>query len=309
MRVTSSRGRPAPTVPAGRSHRTPPYGAEKPVPLRGAGATLRAMTHRDLSYDRFCDEVTVQTGRLREALAGADLQARVPTCPEWTLRDLAVHVGGATRWMNEIVRSRASAEVPDEAVPHFVGPTAEEGPKALDAWLAEGAEAAAEALREAGPGRKMWTWSWDQSSSFWARRLTQEVLVHRADACIAAGVPFAADAELASDAVDEWLEIVAYVQRVRPTDSAAELRGGGRTLHLHATDVAPGVRGEWLIELTETGFEVREEHVGDATVELRGPMTELMLAFYRRLPVTGDEVEVRGDRALLDFWLERATFG
>lgn len=85
------------------------------------------MTQRDLSYDRYCDEVTVQTGLLRQALAGADLQARVPTCPEWTLRDLAVHVGGATRWMNEIVRTRASAEVPDEAVPEFAGPPVETG--------------------------------------------------------------------------------------------------------------------------------------------------------------------------------------
>ncbi|RZD83568.1 maleylpyruvate isomerase family mycothiol-dependent enzyme [Streptomyces albidoflavus] len=267
------------------------------------------MTQRDLSYDRYCAEVTVQTGLLRQALAGADLQARVPTCPEWTLRDLAVHVGGATRWMNEIVRTRASAEVPDEAVPEFAGPPVEDGPGALDAWLAEGAEAAAEALRVAGPGRKMWTWSWEQSSSFWARRLTQELLVHRADACIAAGVPFAADAELAADAVDEWLEIVAYVQRVQPADPAGELRGGGRTLHLHATDAAPGVHGEWLIELTDDGFAVRPEHTDGATVELRGPMTELMLAFYRRLPLTSDEVEVRGDRSFLEFWLERATFG
>ncbi|WP_436739192.1 maleylpyruvate isomerase family mycothiol-dependent enzyme [Streptomyces sp. BBFR102] len=267
------------------------------------------MTHRDLSYDRYCDEVTAQMGLLRRALAGADLRARVPTCPEWTLRDLAVHVGGATRWMNEIVRSRASAEVPEEAVPQFAGPPGVDGPEALDAWLVEGAEAAAEALREAGPGRGMWTWSWDRSSSFWARRLTLELLVHRADACLAAGVPFAADAGLAADAVDEWLEIVAYVQRVRPTDPAGELRGAHRTLHLHATDAAPGVHGEWLIELTDDGFAVRPEHADGATVELRGPMSELMLAFYRRLPLTGDEVEVRGDRSLLDFWLERATFG
>ncbi|MFC7471114.1 maleylpyruvate isomerase N-terminal domain-containing protein [Actinomadura keratinilytica] len=99
--------------------------------------------------------MTVQTGLLRQALAGAaDLQARVPTCPEWTLRDLAVHVGGAIRWMNEIVRTRASAEVPDEAVPQFAGPPVEDGPEALDAWLAEGAESAAEALRRLGRGAR-----------------------------------------------------------------------------------------------------------------------------------------------------------
>lgn len=267
------------------------------------------MTSQNLSYDRYCEEVTVQTALLRQALDGADLQAGVPTCPAWTLRELAVHVGGATRWMNEIVRSRASAEVPEEAVPEFTGPSVADGPAALDVWLAAGAEAATEALREAGPGRKMWTWSWDQSSSFWARRLTHELLVHRADVCLAAGAPFAADAELASDAVDEWLEIVAYAQRSLPGDTAAQLRGAGRSLHLHATDVAGGVRGEWLIELTDGEFRVHADHAGDPTVELRGSMTELMLGFYRRVPVTGGGLEVRGDRSLLDFWLERATFG
>ena len=31
--------------------------------------------------------------RLREVVAGADLTAMVPSCPEWTVTDLARHVG------------------------------------------------------------------------------------------------------------------------------------------------------------------------------------------------------------------------
>ncbi|CAM5743864.1 maleylpyruvate isomerase family mycothiol-dependent enzyme [Streptomyces hirsutus] len=47
-----------------------------------------------------------------------------------------------------------------------------------------------------------------------------------------------------------------------------------------------------------------------ATVALRGPLTSVLLAFYRRLPLDAPEVEVLGDRGkLLEFWLERATFG
>jgi hypothetical protein len=44
-------------------------------------------------------------------------------------------------------------------------------------------------------------------------------------------------------------------------------------------------------------------------VALRGPLTEVMLAFYRRMAADGGGLEVLGERELLDFWLERATFG
>ncbi len=46
-----------------------------------------------------------------------------------------------------------------------------------------------------------------------------------------------------------------------------------------------------------------------ATVAPRGPLTEVLPAFYRRLPPDGGRLEALGDRELLDFWLERATFG
>ncbi len=47
----------------------------------------------------------------------------------------------------------------------------------------------------------------------------------------------------------------------------------------------------------------------EATVALRGPLTSVLLAFYRRMPLDGPGLEVLGDRELLEFWLERATFG
>ncbi len=45
---------------------------------------------------------------------------------------------------------------------------------------------------------------------------------------------------MAADAIDEWLGIIEFVQRTRPHDAAAaELRGPGRSIHLHATDTRP----------------------------------------------------------------------
>lgn len=68
------------------------------------------------------------------------------------------------------------------------------------------------------------------------------------------------------------------------------------------------MNAEWLVELTEGGVVWRRGHE-KATVALRGPLTDVLLAFYRRLPLDSPELEVLGERELLDFWLERATFG
>ncbi|WP_326662713.1 maleylpyruvate isomerase family mycothiol-dependent enzyme [Streptomyces sp. NBC_00385] len=255
-----------------------------------------------LAHERYCDEIVRLTDVLRSAISGADLEATVPTCPEWTLRDLAVHIGGAHRWAGEIIRTRATEELPDEDVPAFT-PDGDD-PGVLDTWLAAGAAGTAGALREAGPEAEVWSWYRDRSAGFWARRMALETVVHLADASLAAKVPYTMVPDLAADTIDEWLEIVAHAQ-AEGDPEAAELRGGDRSIHLHATDVPDA---EWLIEFGENGFTWRRAH-GKATVALRGPLTDLMLVFNRRLAPDDDRVEVLGDADLLDFWLARSSFG
>ncbi|MET7516202.1 maleylpyruvate isomerase family mycothiol-dependent enzyme [Streptomyces sp. NPDC005480] len=258
-----------------------------------------------LTHDRYCDEIIAQTALLTDHLAGADLSVTVPTCPDWTLRDLALHVGRAHRWVETIVRTRSAGPVSEEQVPHFAGG---DDPAALADWLTEGAALTAGALRAAGPDTAVWTWAWEHSTGFWARRMTHETVIHRADAALAAKTDYDVVPEIAADAVDEWLQIVQYSQRADPSDNTAELRGTGRSLHLHATGTPVGLDAEWLIDLGEDGFTWRRGHE-KATVALRGPLTDVLLAFYRRAPLDGGRVEVLGERELLEFWLERATFG
>ncbi|MFC5852271.1 maleylpyruvate isomerase family mycothiol-dependent enzyme [Streptomyces chlorus] len=262
-----------------------------------------------LAHDRYCDEIADQVGRLRSVVtSGADLDGTVPTTPKWSLEELVRHVGGALRWAALMVRTRAEKEIPEERVPGFDGPDAWGEPAALDAWLAESGELLVEALREAGPDAGVWSWAGICNAGFWARRMTHELTVHRADAALAAGLPYEVAPDVAADAIDEWLEIVQWAQRTLPEDTARELRGPHRSIHLHATDTVPEVNAEWSIELTEEGVSWRRGHV-KATVALRGPLTSVLLAFYRRLPLDAPEVEVLGERELLEFWLERATFG
>lgn len=262
-----------------------------------------------LPYDRYCAEVVAQTDLLRRTVRGADPGTRVPTCPDWDLGELAVHVGGAHRWAAELVRTRATEELADEEVPGFAGPEPRTA-AALDGWLAEGAELLAAELRAAEPDAGVWTWAAEQRAAFWARRMAHETVVHRADADGAAGVEFAVEADVAADAIDEWLEILEFEQRGDDEDLAAlrapELAGSG--IHLHATDTTPEAGAEWLIELGAEGFGWRRAHA-KATVALRGPLTDVLLVFYRRLPPDSDRVEVLGEAGLLDRWLAATAWG
>ncbi|MER6849361.1 maleylpyruvate isomerase family mycothiol-dependent enzyme [Streptomyces flaveolus] len=275
-----------------------------------------------LAHERYCDEIALQVGQLRDLVtSGTDLSATVPTCPDWSLEDLVRHTGGALRWAGLLVRTRARENVPDEEVPGAAGPDARGDAAALGAWLAESGEAFVGAAREAGPDAKVWSWGGRHDAGFWARRMTHEVTVHRADVALTAGQPYRVAPDVAADAIDEWLEIVEFVQRTGTDPEANELRGPGRSIHLHATDAAPGADAErsemgvppaegWgrLIELGEDGFTWRPGHE-KATAALRGPLTDVLLAFYRRLPLDAPGIEVLGERELLEFWLERASFG
>ncbi|QEV20526.1 maleylpyruvate isomerase family mycothiol-dependent enzyme [Streptomyces alboniger] len=260
-----------------------------------------------LSHDRYCAEVTTQIDLLRATLRGADLSVTVPTCPDWTLSQLARHMGGAVRWSERLVATRAERNIPDEDVPDARGPESDD-PAALDRWLADTAALGERTFRTAGADAPAWSWAGDHTAGFWARRMTHELAIHRADAAIAAGVAYEIAPDVAADAIDEWLDLVRLTQLTDPEDSASELKGGGRSLHLHATDAPPGLNAEWLIEFGEDGFTWRRGHA-KATVALRGPLTEVLLAFYRRRSLDAGRVEVVGERELLDFWLERATFG
>ncbi len=66
-------------------------------------------------------------------------------------------------------------------------------------------------LREAGPKAPVWSWGWEHTAGFWARRMTHELVVHRADATLAARLPYEVAPDIAADAIDEWLEIVEFV--------------------------------------------------------------------------------------------------
>ncbi len=152
---------------------------------------------------RLIDERSVA---FRAAVASApSLDAQVPTCPEWTVRDLVEHLGGVhRRWAANVAAGPADG-------PSGTVPEAPKEPKALLAWSAESTEQLLRTLREFGPDRDCWTW-WGgsqspQTSGAVARHQVQEASVHTYDAQITLGASQAQPLpeEAALDGVDEFL--------------------------------------------------------------------------------------------------------
>ncbi|MBU7600793.1 maleylpyruvate isomerase family mycothiol-dependent enzyme [Streptomyces sp. P38-E01] len=262
-----------------------------------------------LKFHEYQKSITSETAELCELLESADLRAQVPSCPDWSLEQLAVHVGQAHRWADRIVRTRATEEVADEEVPAFTPPEGG-GVRELTEWLAEGAALLSRALEEAGEDARVWSWFTDQTAGFWARRMTHETVVHRADACLAAEVPFTTAPSVAADTIDEWLTLVCSRATWEEDEEVRELaQWAGASLRLAATDAAEGVDAEWLIELGSDGVQWQRGGRKEADVVLSGPLDEVLRVFYRRLPPASELVEVRGDVELLEAWLARVSFG
>ena len=61
--------------------------------------------------DRFFTELRGCTAELARIIDG-DLERPVPTCPGWTFRQLATHLGRGHRWAAQIVATRATTPIP-----------------------------------------------------------------------------------------------------------------------------------------------------------------------------------------------------
>jgi uncharacterized protein (TIGR03083 family) len=224
-----------------------------------------------------------------------DLDVPVPSCPGWTLADLAQHIGAGRRsWaatvaLGEAATGRVQPD-PDEA-------TAPGDRAALDAWLAASTQQLLDALRDAGPDRPCWTW-WatsqsPQTSGAVARHQLQEVAVHTWDAQAAAGAPAPLPREVALDGVEEFLSTCVATTSRWPYEPA--------TVVYRATE-GPA----WRLRLSAGGARVERTTEAAAAEEpevtASATASDLVLVMYGRLPV--DALAIDGDRRPLDGLVE-----
>ncbi|HET7014984.1 MAG TPA: maleylpyruvate isomerase family mycothiol-dependent enzyme [Streptosporangiaceae bacterium] len=234
--------------------------------------------------------IDASTATLAALLDYNDPELHIPTCPEWTLRQLATHVGRAHRWATQIVRTRSDQFIEFRAVPDGKLPDdqAERG-----RWLTAGATGLIDTLRDAGDA-EVWTFNGMAPAVFWARRMAHETSVHCADGQIAAGESVEMVPELAADAIDEWFTILSLTGD-DDLDARLAALPLDRTLHIHATDPDLAVGGEWMLTRSAGGVQVTPGH-GKGDAALSGRAGDLLLSLLGRLPASAESIEVFGDR-------------
>ena len=236
-----------------------------------------------------CSAVIRDEGeRALDALA-ADADGTVSWCGDWRVRDVVAHIGSGHHMTAQIVAGRPTT---DMSVRATLAPPEDDG--LLAEWVGAGTTGLLDQLAASDPDDECWSWyPDDQTVGFWARRMAHETLVHRWDAERGAGVaPEPMDPELASDGIDEMLEVFVGLTRV-----LFEAPGEGESAHLHCTDTD----GEWLITFPAPSERVvtREHAKGD--VAFRGSAEALLLFLWGR---DGGAVDTVGDRAVADHWRE-----
>jgi uncharacterized protein (TIGR03083 family) len=257
------------------------------------------------STDMYFAEIRASAAQLADIVAAHDPDLRVPTCPNWSLRQLATHVGRVHRWAAETVMTRATKYVPFDAVPDGKYPAA---PADRAAWINAGAERVISAIMAAGD-ELVWAFGRLAPASFWARRQAHETAMHRIDAQLAVGQTVVLDPDIAADGIDEWLGMVTSA-RVRVDGDGSRALPDGAALHLRA--MLTGQSGddadtEWVIR--STGDELSlQRGSGPADVSVSGPADRLLLALVRRIPADDPALSMAGDATLFSGWLAATPF-
>ena len=238
------------------------------------------------------DAVERELAALVAAVAAGPLDARVPTCPEFAVDDLAQHVGEFCGFWSHVLCEGTGRP----KTPFTDGAGAED----RVAWLEGLGESLVGELRATPPETEVWTWyPPDQSAAFVGRRCSHELSVHRVDAQLARGPADPVEAALAADGIDEIFVLLHSDRAPGGTDHHDRQV---QTLHLHGTDHEPA---EWLITLGDDAVRVEREHAkGD--LALKGAVSDLEMLLYQR-PTAGT-VERFGDESVLDAFHRVFTF-
>lgn len=247
------------------------------------------MSKPQLSKEFWLSALRSEGDAFRTALGTIPLDAAVPTCPGWQLRDLAWHLTQIYVWVNAVAPRGTTDRPdprPDTPLPADVDPVV--------AWTDAFTELLA-TLDALDPDLPAYNWAPQaKKASFWHRRMAHETAIHRWDAQMAAGLSEPIEPRLASDGVTEVLDTwLPAGRRSGPANRAGMIA-------LHATDVDQ----IWYVRLRGAGVALldtdtlldSDDHHERATAS--GPASDLVLALFGR--VAFDTLLVSGDTTLLE---------
>ncbi|MGH8968448.1 MAG: maleylpyruvate isomerase family mycothiol-dependent enzyme [Actinomycetes bacterium] len=219
-------------------------------------------------------------------VAVRDIDAAVPTCPGWTVREAIVHTGEV--YSHKVACMRVGQRPDDDDYLHEPGDA--EDPVA---WFRDRLDELVGELQQRGPDAPSYTWFEPrQTVGFWYRRMAQETAVHRVDVESAFDGVTPVDDDLAVDGIDEVLDwFLAY----QAEDVGPDGPGRG-TVAVRTGDHI------WRVALTADDVELSREP-GPADAVASGEPSELLLWLWGRRPDSA--VTTEGDAELLGALRER----
>jgi uncharacterized protein (TIGR03083 family) len=223
------------------------------------------------------------------AAAAVALDAPAPTCPDWNVGQLVLHVADVYGYVISHV-TRGVVTRPERPPATELG----DGESPLPLWDERFTELF-RVLESVDAELPAWNWAPQAKKAvFWHRRMAHETAVHRWDAQVAAGPAEPIEAKLATDGITEVLDT--WLPAGRRKGDTEGVRG---IVALHATDVGQvwyvRLRGMG-IALLDTDTLLDDDHPHERA-QATGTASDVMLALYGRVPF--DVLEVAGDPRLL----------
>jgi uncharacterized protein (TIGR03083 family) len=199
-----------------------------------------------------------------QACLGGDLSVPVEHCGDWTLHDLADHLGRGNLW--------AAAAVTDKRGDYQAPPAPREAAE-LVTWFADTCTVLLTAL-DTDPAAAAWTFYPPHTVGFWQRRRHLETLVHRWDAEHARGIASLLHPQLCGDGIDEVIEVMVPRQVVR-----GRAEPPAHAVRFTAADTA----ASWVLG------------PGTPVATLTAPAADLLLMLWGRLPQVHPTITWDGD--------------
>jgi uncharacterized protein (TIGR03083 family) len=247
---------------------------------------------------------------LADAAGRAGLNASVPPCPSWQVKDVLRHTGFVHRWAARHITERPNTVLdgPSEEEILRGGATDAE----LLAWFRAGHAALVDTLTQADPDLVCPIFMAAPSPlAFWARRQAHETAIHRADAERAAGVTPEYPAEFAADGIDELITGFGARRKYQPQPQSQHRIGSADDVGLLRV-VTADTGDAWSIELCQDRLQPRRETgpggpggygcAGGAACTVTGPASGLYLYLWNRASAAEADVIIIGDAAQLASW-------
>lgn len=226
-----------------------------------------------MDHETYLAHIVEQAEALKAAAVAAGPSAPVPTCPEWTVKDLVEHIAQVHNMVTGALKLTRADKRPAPA----------ELPADWDdlvTWWDNKRMEMVTVLGENDPATEAWSFVPELGSyGWWARRQAHETAIHRLDAEHAQSdkVPtLLFDPQLAADGIDEVLVTISpFRARVKRPEVTVE-----GTLLVHAADAGRA----WMLRAHGGFVDVGpvEDSAIDADATLAGTADAVYRAVWKR---------------------------